>query len=135
METFERIIWNPLTLILLGGLVLWIINKVFAAVPSAKKLWDDVGGYVLTGIKVAEKLIPDDTTNKGLHRADYVLKYVLAMKDSMGRKMELGEITEEVLAMTPDDVQKKLDMWGIDEDALRQLIAKVHVVLKEKGVM
>jgi hypothetical protein len=77
LTTILTVIWaalnSPAGIAAVAGLVLWAINKLYAARPA----WQQYEGAIITGIKLAEKQIPDDTPNKSLAKADAALRYVL----------------------------------------------------------
>jgi len=53
----------------------FILRKIFAARPN----WKQYKGTIISGIRWAEKTIPDDTGNSALAKTDAALKYVLAV--------------------------------------------------------
>ncbi len=82
METALLTLWNIFTSSL-GIALVWI--GVFAAglflldlYFPLRKAWEKHEGTIITGIKLAEKAIPDDTPNAGLLRLDEALRFVLA---------------------------------------------------------
>lgn len=61
---------QPAVITALAGLAAYLIAKLFTAKPA----WQQYQGLMITAVKAAEKMIPDDTFNAGLARADYALK-------------------------------------------------------------
>jgi len=51
----------------------WLLTKLYALRPA----WETYEGTIISAIKHAEKVIPDDVSNKGLARLDEALRYVL----------------------------------------------------------
>ena len=62
---------TPAGITLLATVMILLINKWL------KPLWEKYRGTITQAIKFAEKAIPDDTTNAGLARFDWALKYAL----------------------------------------------------------
>ncbi len=58
--------------LVVGGL-LALLQRLYAAKPA----WAKYEGAIVTGIKLAEKQIPDDTPNRAMARADAALRYVI----------------------------------------------------------
>jgi len=81
VETILKGIWTVLNsgigfaLIWIGtfAVVFLFINKL----SPFHKAWEKYEGSIITGIKLAEKAIPDGTPNTGLARLDEALKFVL----------------------------------------------------------
>ena len=64
---------TPAGIGVVAGVALYIINWVY----SRKPLWEQYEGAIISGVKMAEKAIPDDTENKSVRRVDEALKYIL----------------------------------------------------------
>lgn len=82
METLLNIlaaIWSilqsPAVITLLAGGLLALLQRLYTAKPA----WAKYEGAIVTGIKLAEKQIPDDTPNRALARADAALRYVITV--------------------------------------------------------
>ena len=74
---------SPAGIAALAGLMLWGLNRLYAAKP----LWQQYEGAIISAVKFAEKQIPDDAPNKGLERLDTALKYVLQVyEQTNGRR-------------------------------------------------
>ena len=54
----------------LAGVATWAVAKLFTAKPA----WKKYEGLLITAVKAAEKIIPDDAENKSLARADAALR-------------------------------------------------------------
>ncbi len=55
------------------GLFLWLTSRY----NPFQETWKKYEGSIITGIKLAEKEIPDDTPNSGLAKLDAALRFVL----------------------------------------------------------
>ncbi|MCK9179105.1 MAG: hypothetical protein M0P93_08890 [Candidatus Cloacimonetes bacterium] len=73
METIFTILNQPVVITLIAGVLLWALNKVYAKKPA----WQAFEGSIITGIKWAEKQIPDDSENKSVMKLNAALQYVL----------------------------------------------------------
>ena len=73
LETIWQALNSPLGIAAVAGLVLWLLNRLYAARPG----WKKYEGAIISAVKFAEKQIPDDTENKGLLRLDAAMRYVL----------------------------------------------------------
>ena len=77
LKTILEVLWtvlnSPAGIAALAGLILWALNRLYAARPE----WRQYEGTIIAAIKFAEKEIPDDLPNKSLERLDTALKYVL----------------------------------------------------------
>ena len=95
MDTVLKTIWkalnSPVGIATVAGLVLWLLNRLYAARPA----WKRYEGAIISAVKLAEKEIPDETPNAGLRRLDVALKYVLKVYAEMtGRQASLKVAAE-----------------------------------------
>jgi len=75
------------------GLFMWLASK-FNPFQEKWKAWE---GSIITGIKLAEKEIPDDTPNSGLAKLDAALRFVLnAYADANNGKQPPAKLVEEI---------------------------------------
>ena len=73
---------TPAGVTLIGSAVAYVAARLFAAKPA----WARYEGSIITAIKLAEKMIPNDTKNRGLSKLDKALGFVLVVyEDSMGK--------------------------------------------------
>ena len=72
-QTIWEAINSPIGIAAVAALVLWAINKLYLAKPE----WQKYEGLVIQAVRWAEKEIPDDSANAGLHRFDKALQYIL----------------------------------------------------------
>jgi len=63
---------SPAGITLVAGVVLALLNKLYAGKPA----WQKFEGAIIEACKYAEKIVPNETENKGLQRLDEALKYV-----------------------------------------------------------
>lgn len=83
METILGFLNSSVGVTAIGGIIVWILGKVFTAKPEWKVYYDKYQPLLISAVKQAEKAIPDDTENKGLKRLDFALKYVLTIEGSL----------------------------------------------------
>ena len=93
----------------LAGVILWVLNKLYAAKPT----WAKYEGAIISAVRFAEKEIPDDTASTGMARLDRALKYVLATFEQVnGRRAtdaEAASLKEGIQIVHNDlDVQGAL---------------------------
>ncbi|MBI1373356.1 MAG: hypothetical protein GC159_11550 [Phycisphaera sp.] len=93
---------------LLVGLFIWL-SSAFNPFEEKWKQWE---GSIITGIKLAEKQIPDDTPNAGLAKLDAALRFVLkAYADANNGKQPptklIGQIKQGIQIKHAD-----LDRYG-----------------------
>ncbi len=75
------------------GLFMWLASK-FNPFQEKWKAWE---GSIITGIKLAEKEIPNDTPNAGLAKLDAALRFVLkAYADANNGKQPPAKLVEEI---------------------------------------
>ena len=91
-----ELIWNivnsPIGYTIGGFIILFIINKVFAAKPG----WAKYEGPIISAIKWAEKAIDDETENAGMEKADKALKYFIKSYTEARGKKPSDKIIEQV---------------------------------------
>lgn len=64
---------TPAGITFTAGLLLYLLNRIYAAKP----LWQQYEGTIVSAIRTAEKLVPDDTPNSGMAKFDAALQFVL----------------------------------------------------------
>ena len=75
------------------GLFMWLASK-FNPFQEKWKAWE---GSIITGIKLAEKEIPDDTPNAGLAKLDAALRFVLnAYAEANNGKQPSDALVEQI---------------------------------------
>ena len=94
-EAIFQAIWealnSPVGIAAIAGLVLWLLNRLYAAKPT----WQKYEGAIIAGIKYAEKQVPDDSANKSLARLDAALRYVLKVYQEVNnRSASAKEVAE-----------------------------------------
>ena len=91
LETIWALINSPAGIAVIAGLVLWLLNRLYAAKPA----WQKYEGAIIAGIKYAEKQVPDDSANKSLARLDAALRYVLKVYQEVNnRSASAKEVAE-----------------------------------------
>ena len=84
------IIWQ---LVVFVGLFLFLASKFN---PLQEK-WKQYEGSIITGIRLAEKQIPDDTPNAGLAKLDAALRFVLnAYAEANNGKQPSAALIEQI---------------------------------------
>lgn len=83
LETILGFLNSSVGVTAIGGIIVWILGKVFTAKPEWKVYYDRYQPLLISAVKQAEKAIPDDTDNKALKRMDFALKYVLTIEGSL----------------------------------------------------
>ncbi len=82
------VIWAVLV-----GVFFWLSSKFN---PFQEK-WKEWEGSIITGIKLAEKEIPDDTPSAGLAKLDAALRFVLkAYADANNGKQPPAKLIEQI---------------------------------------
>jgi len=89
-------VWNalnsPAAIVAIAGLVLWLLNRLYAAKPG----WAKYEGAIISGVKFAEKEIADETPSKGLARLDAALRYVLKVYAEVNNRQATPKVTAEL---------------------------------------
>jgi hypothetical protein len=78
-STIWEMMNSPAGITAMAALVLFVLNYIY----SRKPLWKQFEGAIITGIKLAEKAIPDDVENKALKRLNDALFYVCRLYEEM----------------------------------------------------
>jgi len=77
MNDVLKFVWNvlnsPAGITAVAGLLLYGLNWLY----SRKPLWQQYEGTIISAIRTAEKLVPDDTQNASLAKFDAALQFVL----------------------------------------------------------
>jgi len=96
LTTVWAVLNSPVAITAVAAVVLWLLNKLYAAKPG----WKSFEGAIISGVKLAEKQIPDDTPNKGLARLDAALRYVLKVHqevtDRAAKPSEVANLREGI---------------------------------------
>jgi len=95
-ETIWNLVWTalntPVGITVTAGVFLWLLNRLYASKPG----WASYEGAIISGVKFAEKEIPDGTPNKGLFRLDAALKYVLKVYEEAHGKRASAKVAAEI---------------------------------------
>ncbi len=101
----------------IGFAIIWAAMVGFFIFLASKfnplqEKWKQYEGSIITGIKLAEKQIPDDTPNSGLAKLDSALRFVLnAYAEANNGKKPSHALVEQI----KQGIQIKhseLDRWG-----------------------
>ena len=75
-----------------------------------QEAWKKYEGSIITGIKLAEKQIPDDTPNAGLAKLDAALRFVIdAYAEANNGKQPSAKLVEEIkqgIQITHNDLDR-----------------------------
>ena len=86
-KSVAEILWNglntPFGVTVAAGIILWSLNRIYALRPE----WEKYEGTIISAIKYAEKVCPDNSPHKGLAKLDEALKYVISCyEEARGKK-------------------------------------------------
>ena len=101
---------TPAAFTIIIGIFVVVLNKVFDQRPSWKKHWIQYAPLFETAVRYAEKLIPDDATNKSVRRADAALKYVITLIENAGGAV--ADTDTQELALNIEDAHHELAAKG-----------------------
>ena len=110
LNTIWDLINSPIGISVVAGALLWALNKLYAAKPA----WAAYEGTIVSGIKFAEKMVPDDTPNKASTKLNTAINYVLKVYENTNKGKKPS---------------KKL------RDSIVQGIQLKHESLEEKGTL
>ena len=97
------VVWAALV-----GLFMWLASRFN---PFQEK-WRQWEGSIITGIKLAEKEIPDETPNAGLARLDAALRFVLkAYAEANNGRQPSAKLVEQI-RQGIQITHSELDRWG-----------------------
>ena len=97
------IVWAALV-----GFFLFLASKFN---PLQEK-WKQYEGSIITGIKLAEKQIPDDTPNSGLAKLDSALRFVLNAYAEANNGKKPSDALVEQIKQGIQIKHSELDRWG-----------------------
>jgi len=82
MQTIWTLINTPAGITLIASVLLYLLNRLYAAKP----LWQQYEGTIVSAIRTAEKLVPDDTPNRGLAKFDQALQFVIEVFEARNKR-------------------------------------------------
>ena len=92
---WERI-WDfcnsPLGVTILAGVILSLLNRVYAAKPA----WKKYEGTIIAAVKYAEKTIPDTEANVSFRRLDAAMKYVLGVYEALEHRRASEQVEQSL---------------------------------------
>ena len=77
-----------------------------------QEAWKKYEGSIITGIKLAEKQVPDDTPNAGLAKLDAALKFVLDAYAEANKGKQLSDKLVEEIKQGIQIKHSDLDRFG-----------------------
>lgn len=96
LSTILTWVWSALNsamgITFIATIVLYFLSRLY----SAKPLWQQYEGVIISGIKFAEKNIPDDTPNKGLAKLDEALRYAIKVYEQTTQKRASRKVQAEL---------------------------------------
>ena len=92
LETIWTAANSPLAIAALAAVLVWALNKLYAAKPA----WQAFEGTIIAAVKWAEKEIPDDTPNKALNRLNAALNYVVKVYEEARGKPADAKVQAEL---------------------------------------
>jgi len=90
--TFADILHSPVVVTIVVAAALYTLNWLFTKQPALKKF----EGAIISGIRFAEKQIPDGTQNGGLSKLDFALQYVIKIYEQAKNKKVTQKDTDEM---------------------------------------
>ena len=99
------------------GVFIWLASRFN---PFQEK-WKEWEGSIITGIKLAEKQIPDDTPNAGLAKLDAALRFALkAYAEANNGKQPSAKLVEQIkqgIQITHNDLDRSGNLSKAKEAA------------------
>jgi len=99
----------------IGFAIIWAA-MVFIFLASKfnplQEKWKQYEGSIITGIKLAEKQIPDDTPNSGLAKLDSALRFVLNAYAEANNGKKPSDALVEQIKQGIQIKHSELDRWG-----------------------
>ena len=95
-ETILQSVWellnSPVGIAAIAGMVLWLLNRLYAAKPA----WAKYEGTIIAAVRQAEKAIDDNTPNKSMARLNNALQYVLRIYEQVEGKSASDSVKAEL---------------------------------------
>lgn len=98
---------SPVGVTIVSGVFLSFLSWLFTKVPKVEKLFQTYKGPLMDAVRRAEEIIPDDTPNKGLAKADAAFKYFLTLAPEMAKH---NEVTVKTLLNQAHKETKEFDL-------------------------
>jgi len=101
----------------IGFAIIWAAMVGFFIFLASKfnplqEKWKQYEGSIITGIKLAEKQIPDDTPNSGLAKLDSALRFVLNAYAEANNGKKPSDALVEQIKQGIQIKHSELDRWG-----------------------
>ena len=87
MEAIFELIWQFLNSPIGITLVVSAVGSIVAAVYAKKPLWQKYEGVLISAVKMAEKAVPDGSSNTSIARLNEALQYTVDVLEGMGKKV------------------------------------------------
>ena len=88
---------SPLGFALIWSAVVGLFIFLASKFNPLQEAWKKYEGSIITGIKLAEKQVPDDTPSAGLAKLDAALRFVLkAYAEANNGKQPPAKLVEEI---------------------------------------
>ena len=112
IETLSAIFSSPFGYMLGYAAMVGFFIFLFSKFNPLHDAWKKYEGSIITGIKLAERQVPDDTPNAGLAKLDAALRFVMkAYAEANGGKTAPKKLVQEIkqgIQIKHDD----LDRYG-----------------------
>ena len=92
LETIWTVLNSPVGIAAIAGLLLWLLNRLYAAKPA----WAKYEGTIIAAVRQAEKAVDDQTPNKSMARLDKALQYVLRVYEQVEGKSASDSVKAEL---------------------------------------
>jgi len=97
IEALSQFFNSPFGFALIWAAVVGLFIFLASRLNPFQDAWKKYEGSIITGIKLAEKQIPDDTPNAGLARLDAAMRFVLkAYAEANSGKQPSAKLVEEI---------------------------------------
>ncbi len=97
LETLDHFLNSGVGFIVIWAALVWLFIWLSSRFNPFQEKWRQWEGSIITGIKLAEKQIPDDTPDAGLAKLNTALLYVLkAYADANNGKQPPVRLIEQI---------------------------------------
>jgi len=97
MDNIIELLSQPAVITAIAGFFAWLVARVFASKPT----WKKYEGLMISAVKMAEKIIPDTSTNKSIDRANAALQAFIAQYNQIYSAEPSAALLQEVKANLP----------------------------------
>lgn len=107
LESVWELLNSPTIIAMLAGGLLWLLNKLYAAKPA----WAAYEGTIISAIKFAERMVPEDSQNKAASKLHTALNYFIKVYEATHGKKPPKKLQDEV-AQGIQIVHEELEISG-----------------------